>query len=214
MKKSIYLYAIALAIAGLVFSGAATAMTNVVNQGNKAKTPIVDPNRSFVTLTNENMGGLTTCPAGDGPAYQYTKVTCKEAVGDPLPGIDASSFWFTINATGGDTHWYGNLSCTFTAVDNQTDGNGEIRFSVRGDTSIYGNITIRVIVQGIPLNDLDTLPCKSVDFDTNGAVSLADFVILGHDYGKNTYQSDLTWDGRVTLSDLVLFGQHYGHHHL
>jgi len=214
MKKSIYIYAIALAIAGLVLSGVTTAMTNVVSQVEIAKTPIVDPNQSFVTLTNENIAGLTTCPAGDGPTYQYVKVTCKDAGGNPISGIPASGFTFIINATGGDTHWYGTLSCTFTAVDPQTNANGEIRFAVKGDTSIYGNITIRAIVQGIPLNDIDTLPCKSVDFDTNGAVSLADFVIFGHDYGTNAYRYDLTWDGRVSLSDFVLFGQHYGHHHV
>jgi hypothetical protein len=172
----------------------------------------VDPLQSYVTMTNENMPFLVTCPHSDGPAYQHVKVTVKNAGGTPIPGILASDFSFTINPTGYDTHWYGTLQCTFTAVDQQTNANGEIRFTMKGDTSIYGNITIRVTVQTIPLNDIDTLPCKSPDYDTNGAVSLGDFVTFASDYSKVRWRSDFTGDGLVSLGDFVLFAGHYAHH--
>jgi hypothetical protein len=174
--------------------------------------PEIDPDQSFMTLTNENMPFLVTCPHSDGPAYQYVKVTVKNVTGNPIAGIPASDFSFTINPTGYDTHWYGTLSCTFTAMDQQTNANGEIRFTMKGDTSIYGNITIRVTVQTIPLNDIDTLPCKSPDYDTNGAVSLGDFVIFASDYSKVRWRSDFTGDGLVSLGDFVLFAGHYAHH--
>jgi hypothetical protein len=170
----------------------------------------LDPNQSFVTLTHENLPFLVTCPAGDGPLYQHVKVTCRNAGGNPLPGIPASAFTFTLGNV--DATWYGTLSCTFTAVDPQTDANGEIRFTVKGDTSIYGNITIRVTVQTVPLNDIDTLPCKSVDYNLDGDVDLGDFVMFAHDYGGYSWKSDFSGDGIVALSDLVMFAGHYGHH--
>jgi hypothetical protein len=172
--------------------------------------PGPDPTQSFVTLTNENMPHLVTCPAGDGPTYQHVKVTVKNAGGQPLPGIPASAITFTLGNA--DASWYGTLSCTFTSVDLQTNANGEIRFTTKGDTSIYGNITIQATVMGIPLNDIDTLPCKTIDYDTNGVVSLSDFVIFGQDYGKSGWRSDFSGDGLVSLGDFVTFGQHYGHH--
>jgi subtilisin family serine protease len=172
--------------------------------------PEIDPDRSFVTLTNENMPFLVTCPAHDGPVYQHVKVTCRDASGNTIPGIPASAFTFTLGNV--NAIWYDTLSCTFAPVDTQTNANGEIRFTIKGDTSIYGNITIRVTVQGVPINDLDTLPCKSVDYDTNGVVSLGDFVIFARDYSKVRWRSDFTGDGLVSLGDFVLFAGHYAHH--
>ena len=167
------------------------------------------PEFSFVTLTDENTPHLITCPAGDGPTYEHIKITVRDNVGDPLPGIAADEFDFTLDSV--DASWYGTLGCTFTPVDTQTNANGEIRFTIKGDTSIYGNITIRATVQTIPLNDVDTLPCKSFDYDTNGAVSLSDFTIFGGDYGTTRWRSDFTGDGAVALGDFSMFGQHYGH---
>jgi hypothetical protein len=174
----------------------------------------IDPNLSFVTLTNEAYPGLTTCPADDGnhsELYKYVRVTVKNALGKPLPALPSSDFTFTITSTPG-TVYYGMLSCTFNAVDTMTNSNGEIRFTVRGDTSIVGNITIQVAVIGVPLNDVDTLPCKSFDLTVDGSVSLVDFSLFCQDYGKARYRSDFTWDGMVSLVDFSVFGQHYGHH--
>jgi hypothetical protein len=173
--------------------------------------PEIDPDQSYVTLTNENMPLLVTCPLFDGPPYHYVKVKCLYTNGEPFAGIPASAFAFTINPTEG-THWHGSLSIAFTPVEQQTNANGEIHFEVRGYTSIVGNITIQATVQGVPLNDIDTLPCKSPDYNTDGTVSLTDFVTFAQDYGTTHWRSDFTGDGTVSLSDFVMFAQHYGHH--
>jgi parallel beta-helix repeat protein len=175
--------------------------------------PNIDPDASYLTLTDTNMPGLPTCPAGDGPVYQYLTVTCLNENSTPLSGIPAEYFEFLVTATQ-NTHYYGTLSCTFTAVDPETDENGEIRFTIQGDTSIVRDIDIQVCIFHILLNDVATLSCKSVDYyPCNGAVDLADFTVFGQDYGTTHWRSDFTWDGRVSLSDFVLFGQHYGHHY-
>jgi hypothetical protein len=173
--------------------------------------PVLSPDLSFVTLTNENLPHLVTCPAGDGPIYQHAKVTCKDTAGNPLAGIPSTAFTFTVNPTGIGTQWYGILRCTFTPVDPETDVNGDIRFTIAGDTSIAGNITIRVTVQGTMLNDHDTLICKTFDHTMDGVVSLGDFVMFAHDYGTTHWTSDYTGDGLVGLGDFSMFGQHYGH---
>jgi hypothetical protein len=173
----------------------------------------IDPNQSFVTLTNTNMPGLLTCPAGDAAAYEYIQITVKNTQGNPMPGLLPSEFAFTLSPTLG-TDYYGTLACTFTPVDLATNGNGEIRFSIKGDTSIVGNISIRVRVEGVPLNDVDTLPCKSWDCYCDGLAALGDFVVFGQDYGTTHYRSDFSWDGTVGVADFVVFGQHYGHRHL
>jgi hypothetical protein len=172
----------------------------------------VSPDQSFVTLTNENLPFLVTCPAGDGPIYQHVKVTCKTAGGTPIPGIPADAFTFTLGNV--DAIWYGTLGCTFTPVDSVTNANGEIRFTVKGDTSIYGNITLKASIQGMLLNDIDTLPCKTPDYFVDGMVALSDFVVFGQDYGRIQWRSDFTGDGGPNgLGDFVMFGQHYGHLH-
>jgi parallel beta-helix repeat protein len=168
----------------------------------------VCPILSSVSLSS---GGLVTCPAGDGPAYQYTTVTVQDYDREPIPGVPAEEFTFLITPLG-DTYAYGPLSCTFTPVDSQTNANGEIRFTIQGDTTIVGNISIQVTILGVSLNDVETLPCKSPDYFCDGAVILGDFIIFGQDYGKAQYRSDFTWDGMVNLLDFVMFGQHWGHH--
>ena len=191
------------------------------NSGNdqkaKAVTVIeseIDPTQSFVTLTGL---GLTTCPAGDGSNYNYVKVTMKNSQGDPIQGIPAGDFDFTVTAAPG-TGYFGTLSCTFTAVDAETDANGEIRFQVTGDTSIAalsgfgaGAITIEAEVQTIALNDSDDLPCCSYDENLDGKVDLGDFSKFAVDFGLNRPRSDYDWDGDVDLSDFGLFAVHFGH---
>jgi len=170
---------------------------------------IPHPSYSFVTLTHTNMPGLITCPAGDGFAYQYVKVTVKNSVGNPLSGIPADEFSFAISNA--EAAWYGILSCTFIPVDAETNANGEIRFTVTSDTSIVGDIQVRATVMGVLLNDVDLLSCKSMDYDTDGDVDLGDFTVFGQDWGTTAWRSDFTWDGSVNLADFTTFGQHWGH---
>jgi hypothetical protein len=172
---------------------------------------VVDPDQTIVTLTDENLPGLFTCPAGDGPAYQYVLVTVKNQQGEPLPGIPAENFQWIITPSMG-TQWYGTFIVIMTPVELMTDSNGEIRFEATADTSIIGDIILRVQINDVLINDLDTLTCKSLDYDLNGMANLGDFVIFGQDYGGTNPRSDFNWDGTVILGDFVMFGQHYGHH--
>jgi hypothetical protein len=172
----------------------------------------INSEQSTVILTNENTPGLITCPAGDGPFYQYIKVIVKDEYGNPSPGIPADRFRFTLADAG--AQWYGTLSCYFTPVESQTDANGEIRFKIQGGTSIDGNISLRAKVAGVLINDIVVLPCKSVEvYLIDGSVGLAELVTFASDYGGHRYRSDFTWDGNVGLGDFTIFAHHYGHHY-
>jgi len=170
----------------------------------------IDPDHSFVELTNENYGGLSTCPAGDGVIYQHLKVTCNNEFGDPIQGIPPDSFDITVYPTN-DANWYGNLSCSFMAVDNQTNSDGEIGFEIRGDTSIAGPIHIRVSVDNILFHDVDELQCNSFDLDIDGDVDLTDLVNFSSLFGTDDWHADYNWNGIVDLPDFVLFSQHFNH---
>jgi hypothetical protein len=164
-----------------------------------ASAGIPDPDLSNVVLS---AGGLTTCPQGDGPAFQYITVTAKRSDTTPIQGISYTSFFFTV--TGGDV--------TITNVGAETDANGQIQFRVVGDESISGNLTIEVQIYTVVLNDSDTLPCVTVDLAPNGQVVLEDFAIFGADYGTTNARSDFNWSGGVVnLEDFAIFGAHYGH---
>jgi len=203
MKKTLYMCVATLVITGLLVTVSAVGMV-------KMERGVPDPDKSSVDLTAENTLGMTTCPSGDGPVYQHVKVTCKSVYDDPLPGIPAGAFEFTVENTT-DTLWYGTLSCTFTAVDNATDANGEIRFEVVGDTSIYGNITIEVTVMNVDINDTDTLPCITFDYNVDGSVNLIDFGIFAGDFLTTAHRSDFNWDGTVNLIDFGMFASHFLH---
>lgn len=178
-------------LAGLLILAAAGA----------ASAGIPDPDLSTVALGPN--AGMTTCPQGDGPAYQYITVTAKRSDATPIQGIPYTSFFFTV--TGGDV--------TITNVDAETNANGVIRFTVVGDDTIMGNITIEVQIYTVVLNDSDVLACRSFDLNNDHAVGLQDFTIFSGDYGTTTARSDFNWDGTVGLQDFTLFSGHYGHAH-
>jgi parallel beta-helix repeat protein len=168
------------------------------------------PVLSSVILTDENLPGLITCPAGDAPTYKHMKVTIKNYDAIPLQGIPANAFDVLVTDAGAT--WYGTLSATLIPVNPETDSNGTIQFEVRSDTAIIGIIGMQTIVSDTLINDYDVLPCRSMDYEPNGIVSLGDFVMFARDYGTHHWQSDFTWDGIVSLGDFVVFAQHYGHH--
>ncbi len=170
----------------------------------------ISPDESFITLTDEITTGMTTCPLGDGPLYQYAMVTVENQQGVPIEGITAEEIEFFVSDAGAS--WFGTLSCTFTAVDLQTNANGEIRFEIQGDTSILGDISITATVLGIPLNDIDYLSCISMDYEPDGDVDLADFIQFGNDWGTTNPESDFDWSGGIIeLNDFITFGSHWGH---
>ncbi|MFH1134161.1 MAG: DUF2341 domain-containing protein [Nanoarchaeota archaeon] len=169
----------------------------------------VDPERSFVTLTNSNWPGMTTCPIRDGPAYQYVQVTALDAQGLPVPGVPAARFTFATDVMPG-TQYVEPLTCDFIAVDQETNASGQIRFNATCG-SVVGNLTIQGFVDGQQINDLDVLPVKSMDLTVDGQISLTDFSMFAQDYTTTQWRSDFTWDGIVGLTDFSMFAQHYTH---
>jgi hypothetical protein len=174
------------------------------------ETSAIDPDSSFVSLTAETRGGLTTCPIGDGPPYEYVKVTVRDQAGSPMEGIASGEITFTVSPAGG-TAYYGSFSCTTSPIDSQTDANGEIRFDLTGDTSISGDIEIAVTVSGTVVNDTDILPAISYDVRVDGVVDLPDFIDFAEDYNTTASRSDFDWDGTVALPDFIEFAGHYQH---
>lgn len=164
---------------------------------------IPDPDLSSCELGPDI--GMTTCPAGDGPAFEYITVTAKRADTTPIEGIPYNSFFFTV--TGGDV--------TMTHVDAETDANGEIRFTCVGDESIATpGVSIGAQIYTVVLNDSDDLDCKTFDLfvDANNWLNLQDFIEFSGDYGLVSPRSDYNWSGGVIgLQDFILFSAHYGH---
>jgi C1A family cysteine protease len=173
-------------------------------------TSTVDPDLSFVTLTDESAAGLTTCPDGDGSTYDYVKVTVRDQSGDPMAGITSDQITFSVSPAGG-TAYSGTFACTTSPIDVETDTNGDIRFGLTGDTSISGDIDIVATVSSVVLNDLDALPAVSYDIGADGVVDLLDFIDFAEDYGTTNSRSDFDWDGAVALPDFIDFAGHYQH---
>ncbi len=169
-----------------------------------------DPDQSYVTLTGESAAGLATCPDGDGDAYEYVKVTVRDASGAPLQGIAASEFTISLTPAG-STEFYGAFSMAAQAVDSETDAGGEIRFTLTAGTSIYGDVEVEVTVSGVAINDLDVLPCNSFDLDIDGDVDLPDFADFAQDYLTTSPRSDFDFNGTVELPDFSMFAAHYLH---
>lgn len=160
---------------------------------------IPDPDNSTVAMGPD--AGMTTCPLGDGPAYEYLTVTAKRSDASAIQGIPYDSIFFTV--TGGDV--------SILHVDAETDVNGEIRYAVVGDETIVGTITIEAQIYTVALNDSDTIDSISFDLNEDGTVGVQDATLFVSDYGTSNGRSDFNWDGTVGVQDATLFVAHYGH---
>ncbi len=161
--------------------------------------PFPDPDLSYVTVGPD--AGMTTCPSGDGPAFQYVTVTALSSESIPIPGIPSSSFFFMV--MGGDVQ--------ITAVDSQTDVSGNIRFELIAHESIVGTITITCQIYTMVLNDSDDVDCISFDINEDGLVGLQDYTLFSADYGEVAPRSDFDWNGSVDQPDFDMLTEHYGH---
>jgi hypothetical protein len=165
---------------------------------------IPDADQCYVTMTAGGKG-LSTCPAGDGPAYSYITVGALRNDGTPIQGVPSSDFHFTVTGTGS-----GNVS--INAYDASTDVSGEIRFQAQGDgTVVYGSLTINVQIYTVSINSTGTLWCNTYDYDDNGTVNPVDFVTFASDFGGTNERSDFDWNGTVNPVDFVSFAGHFGH---
>lgn len=173
-----------------------------------------DPYTSAVTITQGSPQGLATCPAGDGPTFQYIAVNLRNLKGDPISQVPADDITLSVEATA-TTEYYGTLSCTFTPIDATSDANGDIRFQVVADTSIVGDITIKATVRDYAINNTVGLKCNSFDANVDGVVDLSDLSLFSTVYNKTyDWHFDYNWDGiAVSLSDFAIFSSHYQHSH-
>jgi parallel beta-helix repeat protein len=171
----------------------------------------VSPFYSYLTLTNGNYNGLTTCPGVDGPEYQYLRAVIKDSNDQPLQGISAENFSFIVNPLN-ETEYYENLSLLFIPHDLETDSNGEIRFKIKSETSIAGNVSIQAIVGDVLIDDQEILLANTFDRNLNGEVDVSDFALFAGDYGDVNWLSDYNWDGSIDIADFSMFAGHYGHY--
>ena len=199
-------------LAGVLAGLLVVAMVGTVTAG------IPHPEESFTVMTfvaPAVKAGLATCPAGDGPAYQYMVVTAERSDGTPIQGILSSSFFFDV--TGGEV--------TITCPDSpaETDVNGQINFEIVGDETIIGystgagatgpalSIETQIYTVVLTTNTM-SLDCNSFDVDGNDAVGGQDGAYFVVEYGKtNEDMCDFNWDGSVTGQDGAFWVAHYGH---
>ena len=186
-------------LAGVLAGCLVIAMAAVAGAG------IPDADASSVTMTAAGKG-LVTCPAGDGPSYNYISVTALRSDLTPIAGIPSGSFFFTVTGTGSD-----NVS--ISAFDSQTNASGVIRFQAQGDgTIVYGSVTITCQIYTVVVNDSDTLWCNTYDYDDDGDVDPVDFGTFAGDFaGGVAERSDFDWDGDVDPVDFGSFAGHFGH---
>jgi hypothetical protein len=165
---------------------------------------IPDADNSYVAMDNGGKG-LSTCPAGDGPAYRYITVTALRTDLTPIQGISSGNFFFTVTGAGS-----GNVS--INAVDAETDAGGAIRFEAQGTGAImYGSLTVDVQIYTVVLTDSDTLWCNTFDYNDDGTIDPLDFVTFASDFGGTNERSDFDWNGTINPLDFVTFAGHFGH---
>ncbi len=161
---------------------------------------------SYVTMDNGGKG-LTTCPAGDGPAYGYITVTALRANLTPIVGIPAGSIFFTVTGTGS-----GNVA--INAYDAETDVNGQCRFTAQGTGTVpYGSLSIAVQIYTVVLTTAPgTLWCNTFDLDGDGAVTPIDLSNFAGKYETVSEDCDFDWSGGIVNPiDLSVFAAHYEH---
>ena len=188
-------------LAGVLVGLVVLALAGVAAAG------IPDPDNSEVYLGAETGDdvGMCSCPAGDGPTYEYITVEAKRADASPIEGISYGSFFFTV--TGGDV--------TITHVDDETNSVGKIRFDMVADETIIkfdpDFLTVECQIYTVVLNDSDDMEVNSFDIDGNGTVGLSDFGIFASIYLTSDQRGDFDWNGTVGLSDFGMFAAHYLH---
>ena len=178
------------------------------------KVQYIDPLTSQITTTSQETKGLTSCPAGDGPGYEYLQITVLDINGIPIPKLPSTDFIFSVEKDK-KTDYYDELECIFTPIENKTDENGKICFEVTADTTIIGNIFISVTIQDIEIENCTSLLCNSFDLNVDGLVDILDVTTYASiekmKSKKDKWMIDYNWDGKINDLDLDLFNEHLGH---
>ena len=151
--------------------------------------------------------------------YTFT-VTATDANGGPVEGILAGDFDLSI-ALGTNTFSWCPIAAhtTCTALDAQTDANGEIDFEVKiltatgrdsaDPTPTGGFVTITADHDDYDSDSAD-IPVNTCDADISGWVNLGDFGKFQVDFGNNVQRCDYNFDYIVNLGDFSVFQVEFG----
>jgi hypothetical protein len=181
----------------------AVALVGLMVLAGTAGAGIPDPDLSTINLGPD--GCMTSCPAGEGPTYEYITVNARRADNTPIADIPSTSFFFTV--TGGNV--------TITAVDAATDAAGDIRFSMVADETIEqlspNSLDIQCMIYTIVLTATASVQVNTFDLNLNDCVDLADFSMFSAMYLTANPRGDYNWSGTVDLPDFGMFSAHYLH---
>jgi hypothetical protein len=162
-----------------------------------------DPELSDINLWPDD--GMVSCPAGDGPAYEYVIVDLKASDATPVEGIPWTEFFFSV--AGGDV--------SIAPVMDATDPNGRIRFNMVADETMVlldpDLLTIGCTVLTVVLNYTEELSVNSFDLNEDGCVDESDSAVFASIYGTVDPRGDFSWNGQGGLADLGLLSAHYLH---
>jgi hypothetical protein len=183
----------------------AVVLAGLVVLAGTAVAGIPDPDLSYVDVGPDVY--MTSCPAGDGPAYQYVTVYANRADGTPIAAIPSTSFFFTITG--------GNVTMTCVSVPPETDGTGMIQFEMVADETIEllapSALGVDCQIYTIVLNDHDDVQVNTFDLNLNDCVDLADFSMFSAMYLTADPRGDYNGNGLVDLPDFGMFSAHYLH---
>jgi hypothetical protein len=164
--------------------------------------PAACPDRSYVELSYPAL--MTTCPAGDGPAFEDVVVFAVTPDGDPIVGLPSSQFAFTID---------GNV--TVTPVEEATNDKGRIRFTLTSGDSIVRVgadwLHVECAIAGVALNDADSLHVNSFDLNADGCVDKQDVAVFQSLYLQKDLRADYYRDGVIDMRDFSVLVDHDGH---
>jgi hypothetical protein len=164
--------------------------------------PAPCPDRSHVEVTYPAL--MTTCPAGDGPPFEHIQVFAVTVDGDPIVGLPAARFSFTIDGP-----------ATAAPVEEATNEKGRIRFTLTSDESIVRLgadwLQVGCAIAGVPLNDADSLHVNSFDLNGDGCVDKQDVAIFQSLYLEEDLRADYYRDGTIDMRDFSVLVDHDGH---
>ena len=172
-----------------------------------------------ITLTG-GIGIHSAFASSNADDYGFT-VRATDDNGDPVPGIPAGDFDLSI-ALGTDTYSWCPIAAhtTFTALDVQTDVNGEIDFEVEIATATGRNSDVDPTPNGGYVtitadhddyeSDSADIPVNTCDATIDGWINLGDFSKFQVDFGKNVQRSDYDFNSWVNLGDFSKFQVEFG----
>jgi hypothetical protein len=173
---------------------------------------VVYPDSCLATTPGPGPYCLMVCPQGDGPTLiavgATISVTVRDNTGTPLVGILATDFWLE-GASSGNALCGGSGCIDAEAA---TDANGQTTIEDAWAAGGY-DTGVKVVCQGVLLNQTLNITAVSPDMDGDLAVGLLDFSAFALAYPPNPYdpKADFDCTGAVNLLDFSLFAQHYNH---